>query len=202
MRIIGITGGVGAGKSTVLKLLEDMTRCIVIRTDEVAKETTMLQGAAYKPIVELLGRDILAPDLTIDRKKMAERIFSDEELCAKVNGIIHPLTMDAVKQRICEAQAEEQYDFAFIEAALLIEAGYQTVCEEFWYVYVPKEERIRRLMADRGYTRDKCLAIMDNQLSDEEFRKNCRRIIDNSADSLDTKKQLEALIKDYSVEEG
>ena len=78
MRIIGITGGVGAGKSTVLKLLEDMTSCMVIRTDEVAKETTMPQGAAYRPIVELLGRDILAPDLTIDRKKMADIILSDE----------------------------------------------------------------------------------------------------------------------------
>lgn len=199
MRIIGITGGVGAGKSTVLKLLEDMTRCMVIRTDEVAKETAMPQGAAYKPIVELLGGDILAPDMTIDRRKMAELIFSDEGLCAKVNGIIHPLTMDAVKQRIREARAEGQYDFAFIEAALLIEAGYQAVCEEFWYVYAPMEERIRRLMAGRGYTRDKCLAIMDNQLSDEEFRKNCRRIIDNSADGIAAKKQLEAIIKDYSA---
>lgn len=202
MRIIGITGGVGAGKSTVLKLLEDMTSCMVIRTDEVAKETTMPQGAAYRPIVELLGRDILAPDLTIDRKKMADIIFSDESLCASVNGIIHPLTMDAVNRRLCEAQAEGQYDFAFIEAALLIEAGYQNVCEEFWYVYVPKEERIRRLMADRGYTREKCLAIMDNQLSDEEFRKNCRRIIDNSGDSLAVKKRLEAVLRDYSAEKG
>lgn len=202
MRIIGITGGVGAGKSTVLKLLEDMTSCMVIRTDEVAKETTMPQGAAYRPIVELLGRDILAPDLTIDRKKMAELIFSDESLCTAVNSIIHPLTMETVKQKISKAQAAQKYDFAFIEAALLIEAGYQTVCEEFWYVYVPKEERIRRLMADRGYTREKCLAIMDNQLSDEEFRKNCRRIIDNSGDSLAVKKRLEAVLKDYSAEKG
>lgn len=200
MRIIGITGGVGSGKSTVLKLLEDMTSCIVIRTDEVAKETTMPRGAAYQPVVELLGRDILAPDLTIDRKKMAELIFSDESLCNAVNGIIHPLTMEAVKERICKAQADGGYEFIFIEAALLIEAGYQAVCEEFWYVYVPKEERIRRLMADRGYTRDKCLAIMGNQLSDEEFRKNCRRIIDNSGDSSEVKKQLEAILKDYSAE--
>lgn len=197
MRIIGVTGGVGAGKSTVLKLLENMTRCIVIRTDEVAKATTMPGGAAYKPIVELLGEDILEADLTIDRKRMADIIFSDENLCAKVNSIIHPLTMDGVRHILSMADATGEYDFAFIEAALLIEAGYQSICEEFWYIYVPKEERIKRLMKDRGYSRKKCLAIMGNQLSDEEFRKNCRRVIDNSKDSRYTLTQLEAVIRDY-----
>lgn len=75
MRIIGVTGGVGAGKSTVLKMLEDMVSCIVIRTDEVAKETTLPGGEAYKDIVKLLGTDILQADGCIDRKKMAARIF-------------------------------------------------------------------------------------------------------------------------------
>ena len=110
MRIIGVTGGVGAGKSTVLKMLEDMVSCIVIRTDEVAKETTMPGGEAYKDIVKLLGTDILQEDGCIDRKKMAARIFSDNVLCAKVDEIIHPLTRQEVIRRLKEASGEGKYD--------------------------------------------------------------------------------------------
>ncbi len=194
MRIIGVTGGVGAGKSTVLNMLEEMTSCIVIRTDEVAKETTVPGGEAYEQIVELLGKEVLAEDKSIDRRKMAARIFSDEKLCARVNAVIHPLTKKEVERRLKKAAEAGIYDYAFVEAALLIEAGYDDICEEFWYVYVPGEERIKRLMADRGYSREKCISIMSNQLSDEQFRKCCRHIIDNSYDGDTTKKQLERLL--------
>ncbi len=194
MRIIGVTGGVGAGKSTVLKMLEELTKCIVIRTDEVAKETTLPRGAAYSQIVKLLGDDILQSDGCIDRKKMASIIFSDEKLCEKVDAIIHPLTRSEVVRRLKAANDAGVYEYAFIEAALLIEAGYDSICEEFWYIYVPDEERIKRLMADRGYSREKCISIMNNQLPDEEFRKHCRYVIDNSKDSNNTKKQLERIL--------
>ena len=194
MRIIGVTGGVGAGKSTVLKMLEELTKCIVIRTDEVAKETTQPGGAAYAQIVKLLGDDILQSDGCIDRKKMASIIFSDEKLCEKVDVVIHPLTRSEVVRQLREAYDAGKYDYAFIEAALLIEAGYDSICEEFWYIYVPDEERIKRLMADRGYSREKCISIMNNQLPDEEFRKHCRYVIDNSHDSNNTKKQLERIL--------
>lgn len=194
MRIIGVTGGVGAGKSTVLKMLEELTKCIVIRTDEVAKETTLPGGAAYSQIVKLLGDDILQSDGCIDRKKMASIIFSDEKLCEKVDAIIHPLTRSEVVRRLKAANDAGVYEYAFIEAALLIEAGYDSICEEFWYIYVPDEERIKRLMADRGYSREKCISIMNNQLPGEEFRKHCRYVIDNSKDSNNTKKQLERIL--------
>ena len=194
MRIIGVTGGVGAGKSTVLRMLEELTSCIVIRTDEVAKETALPGGEAYEQIVALLGKDILMEDKSIDRRKMAARIFTDEELCARVNAVIHPLTRKEVERRLAEAENAGVYEYAFIEAALLIEAGYDSICEEFWYVYVPDEERISRLMADRGYSREKCISIMGNQLSDEEFRKHCRYVIDNSYDGDTTKKQLRRIL--------
>lgn len=194
MRIIGVTGGVGAGKSTVLNMLEEMTSCIVIRTDEVAKETTVPGGEAYEQIVELLGKEVLTEDKSIDRRKMAARIFSDEELCARVNAVIHPLTKREVERRLKRAAEAGIYDYAFVEAALLIEAGYDDICEEFWYVYVPDEERIKRLMADRGYSREKCISIMDNQLSDGQFREHCRYVIDNSCDGDNTKKQLERIL--------
>lgn len=196
MRVIGVTGGVGAGKSTVLDILSRLTNCIIIRTDDVAKETILPGGAAYKQVVELLGEDVLDSDRTIDRKKMAAAIFTDEKLCAKVNAVIHPLTMQEVKKRIAEAEKKGIYEYAFVEAALLIEAGYSSICEEFWYVYVPYEERIRRLMDSRGYSREKCLDIMANQLSDEEFRKHCKYVIDNSSDSVELENRIEAVLKE------
>ncbi len=195
MRIIGVTGGVGAGKSTVLGILGELTSCVVIRTDEVAKDTIKPDGAAYGRIVELLGNDILQEDGCIDRKKMAALIFSDDKLCEKVNAVIHPLTRQEVVRRLEEAKNAGIYEYAFIEAALLIEAGYDSICEEFWYIYVPDEERIKRLMADRGYSREKCISIMNNQLPDEEFRKHCKYVIDNSQDSNTTKKQLEKILQ-------
>ena len=175
-------------------MLEDMVSCIVIRTDEVAKETTMPDGEAYKDIVKLLGTGILQADGCIDRKKMAARIFSDNVLCAKVDEIIHPLTRQEVIRRLKEASGEGKYDYAFIEAALLIEAGYDDICEEFWYIYVPDGTRIERLMSDRGYSREKCISIMNNQLSDEEFRRHCRYVIDNSEDSSMTRKRLKEIL--------
>lgn len=194
MRVIGVTGGVGAGKSTVLKMLEEMVSCIVIRTDEVAKETTVPGGAAYEPVISLLGTGVLDESGCIDRKKMAAMIFSDDGLCAQVNNIIHPLTKKEVIRRVKAASDEGKYEYVFIEAALLIEAGYDDICEEFWYIYVPDEKRIDRLMSDRGYSREKCISIMNNQLPDEEFRKHCRYVIDNSADGDMTRKQLEKLL--------
>lgn len=197
MRVIGVTGGVGAGKSTVLDELNRLTSCIIIRTDDVAKKTIEPDGAAYKQVVELLGKDVLGDNgLAIDRKKMAAEIFADKELCAKVDAVIHPLTMLEVKKKIAEADRMGIYEYVFVEAALLIEAGYDSICEEFWYVYVPEEERIKRLMANRGYTRKKCLDIMANQLSDEEFRKHCRYVIDNSSDSQALVDRLTAVLKE------
>jgi dephospho-CoA kinase len=197
MRVIGVTGGVGAGKSTVLDALSGLTSCIIIRTDDVAKQTIAPDGVAYKQVVGLLGKEVLGDDgIVIDRKKMAAVIFADRELCAKVDSVIHPLTMLEVKKKIAEAEKKGIYEYVFVEAALLIEAGYDSICEEFWYVYVPEEERIKRLMSSRGYSRKKCLDIMANQLSDEEFRKHCRYVIDNSSDSQTLIGRLEAVLKE------
>ena len=103
---------------------------------------------------------------------------------------------EKVKKKIAEAEKKGIYEYVFVEAALLIEAGYDSICEEFWYVYVPEEERIKRLMSSRGYSRKKCLDIMANQLSDEEFRKHCRYVIDNSSDSQTLIGRLEAVLKE------
>lgn len=180
MKIIGITGGVGAGKSRILAYLEEHTTCRIIIADRTAHDLEEPGGSCHEQIVELLGTDILAGDGSIDRAKMAERIFTDRELLVQINAIIHP----AVKQYITEAIAEEQkagrIDYLFIEAALLIEDGYEKIVDELWYIHTDEHVRRERLKASRGYSDEKIDNIMQGQLSEEVFYRHCSVVIDNS----------------------
>lgn len=199
MKVIGITGGVGAGKSEILKLLEDMCKCVVIRADELAKSLEKKGEVCYEPLLELLGTDII-DDTTLEiiPSKMAAKIFeySDNNILEKVNGIIHP----EVKKRILELIDYEKQkginDYFFIEAALLIEDHYDVICDEFWYVYSTEEVRIKRLKETRGYSEEKIRNIFASQLDDNDFRKACRHIIDNSNTLEESKKQLSKLLNE------
>ena len=179
-KVLGITGGVGAGKSTVLSYLQEKYHAYVIYADLVAH--TLMQTVCYDEIVSAFGTKILNPDKTIDRAKLSDVVFcsSDRILC--LNRIVHP----AVKKRICEMieenQKKEDISFFVVEAALLIEDHYEEICDEIWYIYVDEETRMRRLMDSRGYTRQKVEEIRKKQLKDEEFRAHCQFIFDNSGE--------------------
>lgn len=189
MKVIGITGGVGSGKSAVLDCLLEITNCVILRADDIAKTTILPEGQAYKPVVELLGKEILSEDGFINKTIMSSKIFSNRKLCDEVNSIIHPLTKELILEYIHEA-SDDGKDYAFVEAALLIESGYTDICDEVWYVFTPVEVRIKRLMDSRGYSFDKCMSIINNQLRDEEFRKNSDRVIDNSGTINEVRERL------------
>jgi len=182
MQVIGITGGVGAGKTQVLDIINEITNCRIIRADELAKKLECRGNVCYSPIVELLGNDILDEEEQIIPAKMAARIFEDQELLDKVNEIIHP----AVKQKILDyIKYEEErgmIDFFFIEAALLIEDGYDLICDELWYVYASEDTRRKRLKSSRGYSDEKIDSIMASQLDEATFRRYCSAVIDNDKD--------------------
>ena len=190
LRVIGITGGVGAGKSEVLRIISENCNCRIIIADEIAKELEGKGGICYGPLRELMGDGILDEELRIDPKKMAAAIFADEELLAKVNEIIHPAVKDEILRIIDETQAEGIYDYLFIEAALLIEDGYDLICDELWYVYAPEGIRRRRLSLSRGYSDEKITSIMKSQLDDEIFRKYCSVVINNDKDVETVKEQI------------
>ena len=192
---VGITGGVGAGKSRVLSLLKEHTSCRVILADTLAKELEQPGERCYEPIVSLLGKEILHPDQTIDPRAMASLIYGDERLRQKINAIIHP----AVKEEICAILRMErergQIRFLFVEAALLIENGFDKILDEIWYIYAREEIRRERLRLSLGYSEEKISAIMAAQLSDEEFRRACPVVIDNSGSVEDTEKQIVEILK-------
>ncbi len=196
MKVIGITGGVGAGKSEVLKLIKDMCACIIVTADELARSLEVKGEVCYKPLVALLGEDVLKEDGEIDAKKMAQMIFADgaEDKLAAVNAIVHPAVKERILSMIDEAKRSKKYDLFFIEAALLIEDGYDRIVDELWYVYADEKVRRERLKKSRNYSDEKITDIMDSQSGDDVFRRYCSVVIDNSGNISDTKKQLEEVL--------
>lgn len=181
-KILGITGAVGAGKSTVLSYLEGRYHAKVIQADLVAHELMKPGGACYEAIVEQFGREILSADGQIDRRKLSDLVFCSSDRILTLNQIVHPAVKEEIKRRIEEGSQEEEIPFFVVEAALLIEDHYEKVCDEIWYLYVDEETRARRLMVSRGYTREKVEEIRKKQLSDEEFRSHCQFVVDNTGE--------------------
>lgn len=191
MKVIGITGGVGAGKSQILSYLQERTRCRVIMADQVAHELEEPEGRCYQPIVSLLGTAVLAEDGQIDRVKMAARIFADEKLLEQVNQIVHPAVKEYIDEAIAGERARGQIDYLFIEAALLIESGYGRIVDEMWYIHADEKTRRERLKKSRGYSDRKIDNIMQGQLSEEEFYGHCSVVIDNSGTLDSAYRQIE-----------
>ena len=178
--MIGITGGVGAGKSALLQYIKEKYCCKILMADEIAHKVKEPGQACYEEIVSLLSPEILEEDGTIHRGKMAVKIFGSEELLQKVNNLIHPAVKKMILDEITVAKAEGKLDFLFVEAALLIEDGYLDIVDEMWYIYAREEVRRMRLKESRNYTDEKIDAIMKSQLKEEIFRKYCSIVIDNS----------------------
>ena len=196
MKIIGITGGVGAGKSTVLTMLKEMTNCVIVMADDVAKEMMQADGELSADAIRIFGKDAYS-DGKLNTAYIASLMYSSPELKKEWTGIVHPKVRQAVTKMMDDERSNKIYDFFFFEAALLLEEGYDAVCDEVWYIYADEDERIKRLMSDRGYDENKCRSIMKNQLTHEEFRVKSHFVIDNGVDVKYTRKQLENKLVEY-----
>lgn len=194
MMTIGITGGVGAGKSQVLTYIEENYNCKVIRADEVAHLLEEPGHKCYERIVAFLGTDILQEDKTIDKRKMAAAIFSDEKKLIAINEILHPEVKTYILEQIHQESEKQEIEFLFVEAALLIEEHYDEILDEIWYIHADAEVRSKRLMESRQYSAEKIADIMGKQLSEEEFRKHCSVVIVNNGDLTVTYKQIDAIM--------
>lgn len=197
MRIIGITGGAGSGKTEVLTYIKGRYNCEVILADEVAHKVKEPGGSCYHALTDLLGQEVLASDGKIDKGKMAEKIFGDGALLEKVNGLIHPMVKEYILKEIKRCRGEGKTDFLFIEAALLIEGGYESIVDELWYIYAREEVRRQRLRAVRNYSEEKITGILSRQLTEQEFRSHCKTVIDNSGTLADTYGQIDRKLEEY-----
>lgn len=182
MLVIGITGGVGCGKSQVMDILSKKSDSYFLKADNLAKELEQKGGPCYEPLLGLFGESILGENAEIDGNKMAAAIFEGggSTLLKRVDDIVHPAVKREILKRIDIARGKNIYDFFFIEAALLIEDGYESICDELWYIYASQQVRAKRLKEVRGYSDEKIKGIFASQLDEDTFRKHCLTVIDNN----------------------
>jgi dephospho-CoA kinase len=196
MKIIGITGGVGAGKSQILKYIKEHCNCKIVLADDIGNLVKEPGMSCYHPLIELLSDKILNPDGTINKNRMAECIFSNPDLLATVNGIIHPAVKEYIVNDMENERKQGKIAIYFMEAALLIEDGYDKICDELWYIYAREEIRKQRLILSRGYSEEKISQIIKMQRSEEEFRRYCKVVIDNSGEIEKSYEQIKAKLEE------
>ncbi|MCI6677065.1 MAG: dephospho-CoA kinase [Clostridiales bacterium] len=194
MVTIGITGGVGSGKSSVLNYIQQRYSAYIILADEVGHKLMQPGGVTYEKLIDVYGDDILKEDRTINKQKLADIVFTDQESVQKMNALTHPLICKAIEKEIEQIKQSGKYSFLFLETAILEESGMSDACDWVWYIHVPDEIRIERLMKSRGYSKEKCKAIMKQQLNEEKFRKIADYVIENGGDFEETKAQIHRLL--------
>ena len=190
MKMIGITGGVGSGKSRVLSYIEETFDCVICQADHVAWDLQKPGEKGYLEIVKHFGNGILNEDGTICRPELGKIVFSDEKELEVLNGIMHPAVKEAIREKI-SVEAKKGTRLFVLEAALLIEDHYDVICDEMWYIHTDASIRAKRLKETRGYDEERIAGIMANQKSPEEFRSECDAVIDNSGDLAYTYEQID-----------
>ena len=196
MKVIGITGGIGSGKSLVANLLRDKYGAHILDTDRIAKEQMEPKGASYQAVVDYFGKDILSGNGLIDRSKLAAIVFNDKEKLLKLNDLTHPKVLLAVREEIQVIRDKKTAPYLVVETALMIESGYDFICDEVWYVHTPEEERRNRLKKERNYSDEKINSIFESQSKADAFRKRFLKVIENVGDKGKLEQQVEQLLKE------
>lgn len=197
MRFIGITGGVGAGKSAILDYLAGKPKVKVMLADDIAHELMKPDTECYNKLRELFDSSVFNADGQINNIRMAEAIFNDSSLRDKLNAIVHPAVKEYVIKQYRIEKKSGCLEWLILEAALLIEEHYDEICDELWYIYTSEENRRLRLKESRGYSDEKIDNIFASQLSEAEYRSACQKCIDNNGTVEHTYMQIEEIIKSY-----
>ncbi|MDO5520518.1 MAG: dephospho-CoA kinase [bacterium] len=195
MKVLGMTGGVGSGKSTVCQVMKEEFGAAVIYTDEVARQLMANGGISHHLIVEHYGTQILDQTGEINREALARIVFSDEKERLRVNSFSHPYVKETVIKKIKELKEEGKVSYIVVETALPYEACLTEFCDEIIYVTASDEVRRQRLKASRGYSDEKITNMLKSQLSEEAFLRICTKVLDNSKGIEAIKEQLQIILK-------
>ena len=193
MKVLGITGGVGSGKSETLRYLEEEYGAYVCQMDETAKRLQRSGTDCFRRIVGHFGNRVVASDGELNRVELGRIVFADSEELRALNDIVHPAVLQWVRRDIEQKRAEGRQLYV-VEAALLTETG-KELCDGLWYIYTEEGVRRKRFRASRGYTKEKIAQMIAAQPPEERFRAVCTAVIDNSGDFEDTKRQIGERLK-------
>lgn len=181
IKIIGLTGSIASGKTLITDYLRSKG-AFVLCADEVSREVVLPGKPGYKAIIKEFGKAYLRGDGSLDRKKLADRVFSDHTALEKLNQTLHPIIKQAVMERLADATVKT----AVISAPLLIEAGWQGWMDEVWLVVAADGLRLERLMKRDGLSKEEAYARMKAQMPQAEKKTYADAIIENSGDTGET----------------
>ncbi len=188
MLTIGLTGGIGSGKSTAAEMLGEFGAPI-LDADKIAHTTYAPGGPAYDAVVAAFGADILAADRTIDRKKLGSIVFGNPEQLGRLTSIVWPATFESIRRNVAELRANGAKLPIVVEAAILIEAKWHPLFDEIWLVRASREQVVARIERQRGLKPAETEARIRAQLADEQRAKHASLVIENNG-SLDELRDL------------
>ena len=189
MLTIGLTGGIGSGKSTVSRILADLG-AVILDADKIAQSTYAPGGPAYEAVVAAFGKTIVAADGTIDRARLGPIVFADPAALAKLTSIVWPATLAKMREMIAEMRRKGERNPIIVEAAILIEANWQPLFDEIWLVIASQPQAIERVESQRGMKPAQIEARIKAQLPDSERRKHASMIVDNSGTIAQLEQQM------------
>ncbi len=180
MLVIGLTGGIGTGKSEVARLLQSLGAA-VISADEVGHEAYAPNSESWREVVDTFGKEILQPSGEIDRQKLGAIVFSDPQQLEKLNAIMHPRMARMVADRI-QVLRDQGASTVVVEAALLFEAGWDSLVDEVWTTDSSVESVVERLQARNGMDEKEARRRIDSQMDPAERIERSALVVDNSSD--------------------
>ncbi|HHV97237.1 MAG TPA: dephospho-CoA kinase [Clostridiaceae bacterium] len=179
MKIIGVTGGIGSGKSTVARILRDLGAKI-IDADKIAREVTAKGEPALAELVDYFGQEILDKDGELNRKYLANIVFNDKKKLEKLNEITHKYIIKKIINKVNKLKEEGKHDLIVLDVPIPVEHGFLDIAEEVWVVKSDKETRIRRIMERSKISYEEALKRIEAQISDDEYFKIATLIIENN----------------------
>ena len=186
---IGLTGGIGCGKSTVTKILAELG-ATVMDADKIAHSTYAPGGPAYDGVVAAFGKEVLAGDGSVDRSKLGPIVFKEPAKLTRLQEAVWPATKQRIGELIAEARRNGESKPIVVEAAILIEAKWQSVFDEVWLITAAKESVIERVERERGLKPEQTEARIRAQLPDDERRKHASLVIENNGTIAQLREQL------------
>ena len=191
MKVIGLTGGIGSGKSTVSRFLAELG-AVILDVDRVGHEAFKPDTEIWREVVTAFGRQILTPCRDIDREKLGEIVFGNPESLARLNQIMHPRMYEIVTAQLDDYRRQGM-DVVVLEAPLLIEAGWTSSVDEVWVAVASEATVLSRLEEQKGLSRQEALARIHSQLSSEERIGHADVVIDTDCDLDELRARVEEL---------
>jgi len=193
-KIIGLYGGAGSGKSEAARYLRDRYGAYIIKADELGHSLYRRNQPGYKAIVRICGKDVLNSDREIDYSKLSALLFGNTELLKQVNSAIHPMVYIKARKLIAAYKSRHSKGLIFFEAALLPKARLDFI-DENWYIHSGVSDRSKRMAQTRNYSDDRISRVINNQPSEEEYKKYCDTVIENNGTIKELEDNIDEAVK-------